>query len=85
MNRDMYMDAHIANPEWPINSPTAESNLTVGLLIEYLKTLSIDMPVYCPQDEQFANGDSAIDYYPAKLKDCFVVEEGILYIGNVEP
>ena len=84
MSNDTYMNAHIDNPMWTINSPAATSDLNVGLMIEYLKTLPTDIPVYCAQVENFANGDSAIDYFPSNLKDCFVVENGILYIGNVE-
>lgn len=84
MITDLYMDAHINNPSWVKDSPAATSELNVGLLIEYLKTLPMDTVVYCPQDEKFSTGDSAIDYFPANLRDCFVIKNDELYIGNIE-
>lgn len=84
MSDDNYMDAHLVNVSWPVDSPAASAELTVGLLMEYLSTLPKDTSVYCVQEEKFSTGDKAIDYFAANLKDCFVIEEGVLYIGNVE-
>jgi len=84
MSYDDYMDCHITTKQWPVNSPAANTSLTVGLLIEYLNTLPKDMLIYCVQEEHFSTGDKAIDYFEANLKDCLAVEEDILYIGNVE-
>lgn len=80
MSDDLYMDASLNNPNWANDSPASTSELTVGLLIEYLKTLPMDTVVYCPQDEKFSDGDSAVDYFPANLRDCFVMENDELYI-----
>jgi len=84
MSNDDYMDCHINNKDWATNSPSANTALTIGLLIEYLNTLPKDMPVYCVQEENFSTGDRVIDYFEANLKECFVIEDGTLYIGNVE-
>ena len=84
MSDDSYMDAHLVNVSWPVDSPAASAGLTVGLLMEYLSTLPKDMSVYCVQEENFSTGDKAIAYLEANLKDCFTVEEDILYIGNVD-
>lgn len=62
--------------------------LTVGSLIKNLQQLPYDTPIYTVQDEEFANGDRAPDYFPVLGSDYennFKVEDGILYIGNIEP
>ncbi len=84
MSNDDYMDAHISNNNWPVDSPASEVELSAGLLIEYLSTLPKDTVIYCVREEKFSNGDKVVDYFPANLKDCFVVEEDKLYIGSVE-
>jgi len=63
---------------------SSEVELSAGLLIEYLSTLPKDTVIYCVREEKFSNGDKVVDYFPANLKDCFVVEEDKLYIGSVE-
>ena len=58
--------------------------MNVKQLKEYLDTVPDEMEVYCVQDEIFSNEDRAPDYFIANLA-CLVVQDGILYIGDIEP
>ncbi len=58
--------------------------MNVKQLKEYLDTVPDEMEVYCVQDEIFSNKDRAPDYFPANLA-CFLVQNEILYIGDIEP
>ena len=58
---------------------------TVKKLKQYLDTLPENLEVYCVQDEVFSNMDKAPDYFPAIFDTCFIVQDDVLYIGNIEP
>lgn len=60
---------------------------TVKDLKELLNTLPDDTEIYCVQDEVFSNGDRAPDYFLAEIEkgNCFTMQDGILYIGDIEP
>jgi hypothetical protein len=53
-------------------------------LKKLLSTLPDDAEIYCVQDEVFSNGDRVPGYFPAD-DQCFVFENGILYIGGIDP
>ncbi len=59
---------------------------TVKELKEFLSHLPDDTEVWCVQDECFSNGDKAPDYFPLDLsaENASIVEDGILYIGDME-
>lgn len=58
--------------------------MNVKQLKEYLDTVPDEMEVYCVQDEVFSNEDRAPNYFRANLA-CFMIQGGILYIGDIEP
>jgi len=59
--------------------------MTIKDLKEFLRNLPDDMEVHCIQDEVFRNGDRAPNYFPiTDIHNCFTIEEGSLYIGDVE-
>ena len=58
--------------------------MNVKELKEYLETVPDEIEVYCVQDEVFSNEDRAPDYFLMSLSSLRV-EDGILYIGDIEP